>query len=184
MSLQAAVESAFKRKYERPRKEFDNLAFQSGVIMTRKEAREEYERKQTAISQKKQDIEENKMKRVQNKMEVEVLEKPFLEAKILDPKLKKKTIFKKRRLQMTQTNTENINPILDINPSSSSIESAQGFSIRCSVFDIYHSSQSFENAKLWQACYDCNNWFCGWMRGNYYFYFGKCEGRRFKSSVW
>ena len=31
MSLQAAVESVFKRKYARPRKEFDNLAFQSGV---------------------------------------------------------------------------------------------------------------------------------------------------------
>ena len=67
MSLQAAVESVFKRKYARPRKEFDNLAFQSGVIMTGKEAREEYERKQAAISQKRQDIEENKRKRVQIK---------------------------------------------------------------------------------------------------------------------
>ena len=125
MSLQAAVESVFKRKYERPRKEFDNLVFQSGVIMTGNEAREEYERKQAALSQKKQDIEENKRKMVQNKMEAEVLEKTFLEAKILDPKLKK-TVFKKRRLQMTQTNTKNINPILDINTSSSSIEPPQG----------------------------------------------------------
>ena len=89
MSLQAEVESFFKRKYAKLRKEFDNLAFQSGVIMTGKEAREEYERKQAAISQKKQDIEENKRKRVKNKMEADVLEKAFLEAKILDPKLKK-----------------------------------------------------------------------------------------------
>ena len=58
---------------------------------------------------------------------------------------------------MTQTNTENINPILDINTSSSSIGPPQGLSIRCNVCAIYHSSQSFENAKLWRTCYDCDN---------------------------
>ena len=54
--------------------------------MTGKDAREEYERKQAALSQKKQDIEENKRKRVKNKIETQVLEKAFLEANILDPK--------------------------------------------------------------------------------------------------
>ena len=34
-------------------------------------------------------------------------------------------------------------------------------SIRWSVCAINHSSQSFNNAKLWQTCYDCDNWFCG-----------------------
>ena len=41
------------------------------------------------MKQRTNGSEENKRKRVKNKMEADVLEKAFLEAKILDPKLKK-----------------------------------------------------------------------------------------------
>ena len=94
ISLQAAIESVFKRNYSRPRKEFDKLAFQSGAIMTGKEPREEHKRKQADIWQTKHHIEENKRKRVQNKTEAAALEKAFLDTKILDPELKKNSFFK------------------------------------------------------------------------------------------
>ena len=62
-NFQNVVESVFKTNYSKPAKKFDNIAFQNGVIMNGKEAREEYNRKQAVIQAKKDQVESNKKKR-------------------------------------------------------------------------------------------------------------------------
>ena len=64
-SLKQAVEAVFKGQSNKSVKQFDKIAFEKGAIMTGKEAREEYERKQKVISDKKDMVESNKRKRLE-----------------------------------------------------------------------------------------------------------------------
>jgi hypothetical protein len=108
-NFQSVVESVFKTKYSKPAKQFDNIAFQNGVIMNGKEAREEYDRKQSIIQAKKDQVESNKIKRAEKKADALTFESEFKAAKALEPKLTK-AAYKKRRLAPTQ-DTENVAPI-------------------------------------------------------------------------
>ncbi len=52
-SIATSINSLYSAKYSKPAKVFDNIAFQNGIIMNGQEAREEFDKKQREIEEKK-----------------------------------------------------------------------------------------------------------------------------------
>jgi len=153
-SIATSINSLYSAKYSKPAKVFDNIAFQNGIIMNGQEAREEFDKKQREIEEKKNQVESNKRKRAEKKSEAEKLLADYAEAKKTEPKLTK-AAFKRRRISLNQVNNENMDPTQTI-PSAQET-SSETLNNKFVCYDC--SSLLFD--KYWKTCIDCDRWICG-----------------------